>query len=246
MNALKQDNTILVPESKFNPILEEAKGKIAAAETLAAITTPPTEIQIEEAAEHLKGLVKVRTAIDKARKEIKDFFLQKGKAIDAAAKEATAPVVALEEKLSAIKEYYIRIEQAKVDALRDERIKLLTPYCQTPEGGWLEDLGTMANDAFDALLTGYKYRAAQSAREIEKQKADAVELERLRKVEAEISKKPQSGIPHNAICFFQDGNKWCCVFGDFTNLQESLAGFGDTFDLAFSDLLKNKQGKENA
>lgn len=46
-------------------------------------------------------------------------------------------------------------------------------------------------------------------------------------------------IPHYAICYFLDGNKWCCVFGDFENLQESPAGFGDTQEQAFEDLKKN-------
>ena len=48
-------------------------------------------------------------------------------------------------------------------------------------------------------------------------------------------------IPHNALCFFMDGNKWCCVFGDFVNLQESPAGFGDTFYEALEDL--NRRAK---
>lgn len=43
-------------------------------------------------------------------------------------------------------------------------------------------------------------------------------------------------IPDHAVCFFMDGNKWCCVHGDFVNVQESPAGFGDTFDAALADL----------
>ena len=43
-------------------------------------------------------------------------------------------------------------------------------------------------------------------------------------------------IPDHAVCFFMDGDKWCCVHGDFANLQESPAGFGDTFDAALTDL----------
>jgi hypothetical protein len=43
-------------------------------------------------------------------------------------------------------------------------------------------------------------------------------------------------IPHEAVCFFKDGDQWCCVFGDFVNLQESVAGFGSTFDAALENL----------
>ena len=43
-------------------------------------------------------------------------------------------------------------------------------------------------------------------------------------------------IPDHAVCFFKDGDQWCCVGGDFINLQESPAGFGDTFDQALDHL----------
>lgn len=49
----------------------------------------------------------------------------------------------------------------------------------------------------------------------------------------------KSGVPHNAICLFRDGNKMCAVFGDFINLQESPAGFGDDYQQAIADLNKH-------
>jgi hypothetical protein len=49
-------------------------------------------------------------------------------------------------------------------------------------------------------------------------------------------KPKKSGIPHNAVCFFQDGDKWCCVYGDFVDLQESFAGFGATFEESMANL----------
>lgn len=50
-------------------------------------------------------------------------------------------------------------------------------------------------------------------------------------------------IPHSAVCFFKDGDKWCCVHGDFVNLQESPAGFGDTFDEAMDDLERTRKAE---
>lgn len=47
------------------------------------------------------------------------------------------------------------------------------------------------------------------------------------------------GVPDSAVCFFQDGNKTCAVHGDFINLQESPAGFGDNFEEALAELKKN-------
>lgn len=46
-------------------------------------------------------------------------------------------------------------------------------------------------------------------------------------------------IPSYATCFFKDGNQWCCVFGDFINLQESLSGFGPSWEDSLSDLERN-------
>ncbi len=37
---------------------------------------------------------------------------------------------------------------------------------------------------------------------------------------------------------FRDGDKWCATFADFTNLQESQAGFGDTALEALADLAR--------
>lgn len=43
-------------------------------------------------------------------------------------------------------------------------------------------------------------------------------------------------IPDSAVCFFKDGERWCCVNGEFVNLQESPAGFGETFEEALDSL----------
>lgn len=50
----------------------------------------------------------------------------------------------------------------------------------------------------------------------------------------------KSGVPSYAACFFKDGASWCCVRGDFINLQESSAGFGDTMDQALNDLARQE------
>ena len=41
------------------------------------------------------------------------------------------------------------------------------------------------------------------------------------------------------INIFMDGNSWCATKTDFTNLQESIAGFGDTALEAIAELCKN-------
>ncbi len=37
---------------------------------------------------------------------------------------------------------------------------------------------------------------------------------------------------------FKDGDQWCCTYPDFVNLQESLAGFGETAFEAMANLPK--------
>jgi len=54
-----------------------------------------------------------------------------------------------------------------------------------------------------------------------------------------LSKYPDEwphAIPAEAICLYKDGNAWCAVFGNFINLQESPAGFGDTTEEAIANL----------
>lgn len=43
-----------------------------------------------------------------------------------------------------------------------------------------------------------------------------------------------------SINILKDGDMWCARFGDFINLQESIAGFGGTYVEALSNLLLEK------
>lgn len=48
------------------------------------------------------------------------------------------------------------------------------------------------------------------------------------------------------VRFFKDGDAWCAVRKDFTNLQESVAGFGPGRTDALIDLLKNEAKERQA
>jgi len=52
---------------------------------------------------------------------------------------------------------------------------------------------------------------------------------------------PAHGGPTSRV--FLDGDAWCAVYPDFVDLQESLAGFGDTPELARIDLEKRRSEK---
>ena len=66
----------------------------------------------------------------------------------------------------------------------------------------------------------------------------------IEKADSFIKSQTRS-IPASAICYFMDGNHWQCVFGDFINLQESPAGFGNTQIEALVDLNKKFQAEKD-
>jgi hypothetical protein len=59
-----------------------------------------------------------------------------------------------------------------------------------------------------------------------------------------LIRRPEPAIHHSAVCFFKDGNRWCCVNGDFVNLQESAAGFGETFEEALIALQEAREQEQ--
>lgn len=54
----------------------------------------------------------------------------------------------------------------------------------------------------------------------------------------------KQGAPHVLMRprVFPDGNKWCALYGD--NLQEGVAGFGDTPESAAADFDNNWRGQK--
>jgi hypothetical protein len=57
-------------------------------------------------------------------------------------------------------------------------------------------------------------------------------------IRRDMEPKVKSGVPDKALCYWKDGDQWCCTHADFKNAQESPAGFGETFDEALADLQK--------
>ena len=66
-------------------------------------------------------------------------------------------------------------------------------------------------------------------------------------IEAEDGKvhiKMKATLKEKGIKIYKDGNKWCAVFEDFIDLQESIAGFGETPALALSALMKERDAEQ--
>jgi hypothetical protein len=61
------------------------------------------------------------------------------------------------------------------------------------------------------------------------------------RVGAILNNFPESYLPDSAFCFYKDGDRWCCVHGDFVNPQDSFAGFGETWEEAMIDLQRHEE-----
>lgn len=173
---------IVVPESKFNPIVEEAKTKIAKATTLAELDltkVAPTEAQVAEAKDLSKGLGKSRIAIENARKEIKKIHWDRGVAVDALAKQFSTPIISLEGKMDAIAEYFERKEAARLAELKKVREAEMLQYTSTPE---LYTVEKMAEDEYKNLLVGLKlsFEALQAAAKAEADRIANLDAENAR------------------------------------------------------------------
>jgi chemotaxis protein histidine kinase CheA len=169
-----------------------------------AATVEVTDVgQIKEMArakELRLQLKSIRCAIENVRKEQKADSLLRGKVIDGMANALKAHIEPAEKYLQEQEEFAVRVEQKRIDDLREERSAALAPFVDpsAPPSG--VDLAYLSPDVWESLLEGAKltaqHREAVAKREeqarIEREEADraerqrlAQENERLRKEQAE-------------------------------------------------------------
>jgi hypothetical protein len=159
------------------------------------LTQEITPLLCNEAKNLRNKLVKVRTGIAEIHKTQKSFFLAAGRYVDAWKNKETLPVTQMEEKLTEIEEYYIRIEQAKIVELQTSRASEIAQY--QDEFAFIPDnLGTLADDVYANYLLGVKTAfeqkkaAAEEAKKAEEKRIadEKAENERIR-IENEKLKK---------------------------------------------------------
>ena len=124
-----------------------------------------------------------RTDIEKVRKEIKEQPLRECQAIDTVAKALKELIEPTEKYLLFQEEFAKREEEARINALVQERSALLSKY----EAEFQHmDLGNMAQQMFDMVLEGAKTQFAkkqQELREAEEKRLAEAEAERIRQEE---------------------------------------------------------------
>lgn len=180
-------------QTKANFVLEKFQDyfKIASEwEAKAKTLTVTDESQIAEmkmAREARLFLKEKRIEVEKSRKELKEQSLREGKAIDGIANVLKALIEPTEKYLETQEKFAEIKAKERKEVLIAERFELLIPLIG--EQANIYPLGEMTQPAFDDLLSGFKLQieAKKQANikadqeRIAKEKAEAEEIERIRK-----------------------------------------------------------------
>lgn len=140
--------------------------------------------EMKLARESRLALRKVRTDVDKKRKELKADVLAYGRAIDGCAKILADLIEPTEEYLLKQEEFAKRIEAQRIEEMKQARIEELTGWGVDTQ---YLDLGGMPDSVYQKMLTDAK--AAHEARLDAQRKAEAeaarIESERIAREKAE-------------------------------------------------------------
>jgi hypothetical protein len=128
--------------------------------------------------------VKVRTGTDKIHKELKAFYLNGGRFVDAFKNTQAFASGEKEKTLKAIEDHFENMEHERTEKLRVDRLAMIKPYTEIEPLA----LGHMEQAVFDNLLNGFKVAyevriaAEKKAEEdrIAKEKAEADERARIK------------------------------------------------------------------
>jgi len=164
-------------ETQFDSILEEYKKEV-------------TEELVKKAKRLRLDIARVRIDTDKERKREKEFYLLGGRAVDGIANILKNAVVEKESVLSEIENHFENIKIKQLEAIREERINLLTPY--DVDNIEQMQIGIMPQDVFDNFLAGVKKNY-----EDKKQAEIEAEIERIR-IEEEKRKEEERIRSENA------------------------------------------------
>lgn len=149
--------------------------------------------QVMASARRLRlDIAKVRTETERVRKAEKEESLRCGKAIDGVANILKWAIMEKEKRLQEIEDTAERMEKARLDHIRAQRMELVEPYLDGESVA--HDLASLADDVWEAYLSLKKQRhqerleaeALAKARAEEKARAEAEERERIRQENARL------------------------------------------------------------
>lgn len=170
-------------QNSYTPFAVEAQELVKAA-SLVDLTNIPDEdlgAHLKNAKKITSKLVKVRTGLDKTRKQLKDPYKNAGTVIDMVAKEITKYVTQAEDHLKTQQAEVEAREAKKVEQLRTDRLAELEKVA--PKGlaaVTMLDLGTLTSEQFAEVTT----IAIQAHH-------DAVDAQMIKEKELELKRKEE-------------------------------------------------------
>lgn len=172
-NNLHAD-TALSLQNAFSPLFRQARDVIAKSQGI-VVTDASQKLEIKMARACRLELKAVRVAGEKTRKEIKEESLRRSKAIDGFYSILEHLIATEETRLENQEKFAERQEQARKDAIKAERIQILTEIQIDPN---LYALGDMTEETFQNLVEGTKLARAAAEERRRKEEADRIERER--------------------------------------------------------------------
>lgn len=163
--------------SQFQPMLD--KMKELEEEYNEVINLEINEDTCQKAKELRNKYVKVRTGTAKIHKEQKAFYRAGGLYVDGWKNAQIFASQGIEGKLKEIEDYYVNQEKERLQALKDERLKVLSQY---GEEDVTEAILSLNDDAFNLYSDGLKTRFEQAKEAERKAEEERIELDRKTKV----------------------------------------------------------------
>ena len=161
------------------------------------VISRPMEPETIQMAHDLRlAYVEVRTGTAAIHKELKAFYLQGGRFVDGWKNAQIMASQGIEDKLRAIEDHFVNIENAKMDKLQEERAAKLRKF----DVEFIpEQLGEMDLSVWNNYISGVKlnYEAQKQAEaKAEKERLDLiekekVEQERIRKENEQLKKEAE-------------------------------------------------------
>ncbi len=164
----------------FKPMLDEMTTlEVQYNEVIGRAMEPET---IQMAHDLRLAYVKVRTGTAAIHKELKAFYLQGGRFVDGWKNAQLMASQGIEEKLKAIEDHFVNIENDKIAKLQEERTIELQKYTEFIPG----ELGQMDQTVWDNYILGVKMNY-ESQKAAEKK----AEEDRLAKIKVKEIKRKQ-------------------------------------------------------
>jgi hypothetical protein len=178
-------------QKTFVPLFEGVEEELEQARAI--VVTDESQVDVMKQADALRKILKKkRSAVENKRKELKNYYVQTGKAIDSIANHLKELIEPIESHLQEQATYAVRMEEKRRQDRKDKRIAALSQYGPVTEFAGLE---TMPEESFEMLLAGKKA-------EYEKIQREKEETERLKRLGADRLVKLQSfggffALPHS-------------------------------------------------